>query len=179
MDVRRANTSDEDACVRILAALPDYFTPDTHDDLHVRFVHNLAWIALDDAGPQGFVLAEQRYPTGAEILYAAVLPERRNTGIGTALVETCLLELRTAGVRMVEAKTLDASSGYAPYVDTRAFWERRGFVQIDCIDPLPGWDPGNPCAIYVRTLAPERDLPRLTTYDESLVSRPRDRVKER
>jgi hypothetical protein len=53
---------------------------------------------------------------------------------------------------MVEVKTLDASSGYEPYVATRTFWEHRGFVQIDCIDPLPGWDSGNPSAIYARSI---------------------------
>jgi hypothetical protein len=59
-------------------------------------------------------------------------------------------------VTMVEVKTLDASSGYEPYVATRAFWEARGFVQVDRIDPLPGWNPGNPCAIYVRAIAVTR-----------------------
>ena len=34
---------------------------------------------------------------------------------------------------------LDRSSGYRPYEATRAFWEHNGFVQIDTIDPLPGW----------------------------------------
>jgi len=53
------------------------------------------------------------------------------------------------GVRFVEVKTLDESADYEPYVATRAFWETCGFVQIDCIDPLPGWSPGNPSAIYV------------------------------
>jgi len=33
------------------------------------------------------------------------------------------------------------------------FWERAGFVQMDTIDPLPGWQPGNPAAIYVAALA--------------------------
>ena len=56
------------------------------------------------------------------------------------------------GIVMVEVKTLDASGGYEPYVATRAFWERRGFIQIDCIDPLPGWEPGNPSAIYAKSL---------------------------
>lgn len=28
-----------------------------------------------------------------------------------------------------------------------------GFVQIDCIDPLPGWQPRNPSAIHVLPLA--------------------------
>jgi len=57
------------------------------------------------------------------------------------------------GVQVVEAKTLDASAGYEPYIATRSFWETRGFVQIDCIDPLPGWQPGNPAAIYVASLS--------------------------
>ena len=74
-----------------------------------------------------------RYRTAAEIIYAAVLPGRRNTAIGTALVETCLVYLRAAGVRMVEVKTLDATSGYEPYIDR---------------------EPGKPCAMYVRSLAP-------------------------
>lgn len=56
------------------------------------------------------------------------------------------------GVELVLVKTLDASGGYEPYVATRAFWERRGFRQIDCIDPLPGWQAGNPAAIYVLAL---------------------------
>ena len=38
------------------------------------------------------------------------------------------------GMQLVEVKTLDSSAGYAPSDATRAFWERRGFVQIDKID---------------------------------------------
>ena len=43
-----------------------------------------------------------------------------------------------------------------PYEATRAFWERNGFVHVDTIDPLPGWEPGNPAAIYVAALRPTR-----------------------
>lgn len=57
------------------------------------------------------------------------------------------------GVVLVEVKTLDATAAYEPYVATRAFWEHRGFHQIDSIDPLPGWQPGNPSAIYVASLS--------------------------
>jgi hypothetical protein len=38
----------------------------------------------------------------------------------------------------------------------RAFWGRRGFVQVDTIDPLPGWQPGNPSAIYIAALGARR-----------------------
>jgi hypothetical protein len=51
-----------------------------------------------------------------------------------------------------ELKTLDSSVDYEPYQATRAFWERMGFIQIDTIDPLPGWNPGDPAAIYVAAL---------------------------
>jgi hypothetical protein len=47
-------------------------------------------------------------------------------------------------------------AGYQPYEATRAFWERRGFVQVDTINPLPGWEPGNPAAIYTAALRPTR-----------------------
>ncbi|HEX8929856.1 MAG TPA: GNAT family N-acetyltransferase, partial [Actinomycetota bacterium] len=86
----------------------------------------------------GFVLVERRHPTAAEITYAAVLRERQGGGVGTALVDTAIAALAADGVVLVEVKTLDASAGYEPYEATRAFWERRGFRQIDCIDPLPG-----------------------------------------
>jgi hypothetical protein len=65
-------------------------------------------------------------------------------------------DLAASGVLVVEVKTLDESAGYEPYVATRAFWEARGFVQVDCVDPLPGWRPGNPSAIYIAALAATR-----------------------
>jgi GNAT superfamily N-acetyltransferase len=76
-------------------------------------------------------------------------PEDAQAGVGTRLVRRALADLAGDGVALVEVKTLDASAGYEPYEATRAFWERRGFRQIDCIDPLPGWQPGNPAAIHV------------------------------
>lgn len=65
-------------------------------------------------------------------------------------------ELADAGVRVVEVKTLDESADYEPYIATRAFWAAHGFLQIDTIDPLPDWPPGNPAAICVAALAVSR-----------------------
>ncbi len=149
--IRRGVPGDVDACIAVLAALPDFFTPDTHDE--VRAAPGPVWVADDDGEVVGFVLVEQRFPAAAEITFAAVLPSRRGGGIGTALVEAAVAGLDVA---YVEVKTLDASADYEPYVATRAFWERRGFVQVDRIDPLPGWQPGNPAAIYVAALVATR-----------------------
>jgi GNAT superfamily N-acetyltransferase len=82
----------------------------------------------------------------------AVDPARRGQGLGTVLLERMLGELAADDISVVEVKTLDRSAGYEPYEATRAFWQRRGFVHIDTIDPLPGWQPGNPAAIYVAAL---------------------------
>lgn len=154
--IRRAVQEDADACVGILVGLPDYFTSDTHDEARAGIDEHFVWVAAERNSIVGFILVEHRYRTAAEITIAAVTPERQGTGIGTMLVDEALDHLREVGVTLVEAKTLDESAGYEPYIATRAFWERRGFVQIDCIDPLPGWQPGNPSALYVAALSATR-----------------------
>jgi GNAT superfamily N-acetyltransferase len=85
-------------------------------------------------------------------LWIAVDAARRDCGHGTTLLGHVLDHLAGVGISVVEAKTLDRSSGYRPYEATRAFWERNGFIHLDTIDPLPGWPPGNPAAIYVAAL---------------------------
>jgi GNAT superfamily N-acetyltransferase len=107
---------------------------------------------------RGFAIAARKSPAGAEILWIAVDAARRGRGYGARLLGRVLDYLGADGISVVEAKTLDRSSGYRPYEATRAFWERNGFVHVDTIDPLPGWEPGNPTAIYVAALRPTRRL---------------------
>jgi len=155
--VRRFAVGDAPAVTAIIRGLPDYFT----DDVPAKAEHDAAgheaWVITDDPnGVAGFAIAARKSPGGAEILWIAVEAARRGQGHGTRLLGHVLGDLAAAGVSVVEAKTLDASSGYQPYEATRAFWERNGFVQVDTIDPLPGWQPGNPAAIYVAALRPTR-----------------------
>ena len=156
--VRQAEPADRDSCVAILQQLPDYFTPNTYDELRRHFSAPDAWVAVDpgENSVVGFVLVESRYFGTAEITFAAVLREHHGFGIGTTLVEQAFAALAERRVVIVEVKTLDASVDYKPYGATRRFWESRGFRQIDCIDPLPGWPPGNPAAIYAAALAATR-----------------------
>jgi GNAT superfamily N-acetyltransferase len=109
-------------------------------------------VVTDDERVIGFAVVAERFADAAELVWAAVASDRRGQGAGTTLVNQILDELMTYGVGLVEVKTLDGSVDYAPYEATRAFWERRGFRQIDTLDPLPGWQPGNPAAIYVAAL---------------------------
>ena len=148
---RSAGPADAADCAAIVASLPDHF-----DDLAVRRVPedvttHAAWLLVAGDLVVSFAVVERR-GAAAEILWMATRPELRRRGHGGRLLTHVLHALGDDGIRIVETKTLAASADYAPYDATRAFWERSGFVHLDTIDPYPGWQPGNPCAIYVRAL---------------------------
>ena len=154
--VRRAVPADADACVAIVRGLPDYFTDDVPEKVAADMRSHSAWVVTESGRLVGFAIVDRRSPRAAEILWIAVAASVRGGGVGTLLLDRVLRDLAEGGHQVAEVKTLDASEEYEPYVATRAFWERHGFVQIDMIDPLPGWPPGNPAAIYVAALASTR-----------------------
>jgi GNAT superfamily N-acetyltransferase len=154
--VRRLAAGDVAAARRIVCDLPDYFTSDVPDKVERDAADHDGWVVTDSGAVAGFAVVARRPPGGAEILWMAVDPAQRGHGLGTVLLQRILGELARGGVSVVEVKTLDRSAGYQPYEATRAFWERSGFVYVDTIDPLPGWPPGNPAAIYIAALRPTR-----------------------
>ena len=101
-------------------------------------------------------MVDRRSPEAGEILWMAVEDAERGQGVGSMLIDNLASQLADGGVRVIEVKTLDRSADYEPYVATRAFWEGRGFIQIDTIDPFPDWPPGNPAAICVAALSASR-----------------------
>jgi ribosomal protein S18 acetylase RimI-like enzyme len=151
--VRAGNPADAASCAHIIVGLPEFFTPDVADKVRGDLTAHDSWVIVDGGVVSGFVVVKRHRPEAAEILWAATSAARRNQGIGTALIEQVLNELRDAGTRLVEVKTLDPAAGYAPYAATYAFWIARGFVHVNTIDPLPGWEPGNPCAVMIAALA--------------------------
>jgi GNAT superfamily N-acetyltransferase len=151
--VRAGGADDTGACREIVAALPEFFTPDTVETIGNDLVAHDSWVVTDGTSIGGFAVVKRRGTSAAEILWAAVTPTLRHRGVGTTLIGHVLDELRAAGTIVVEVKTLDPSADYPPYIATYNFWTRRGFIHIDTIDPLPGWEPGNPSAILVAPLA--------------------------
>jgi ribosomal protein S18 acetylase RimI-like enzyme len=154
--VRRFQAGDAAVATAIVRGLPDYFTGDVPAKVERDAASHQAWVITDSGTVAGFAVAARKSPGGAEILWIAVDAARRGQGHGTRLLGHVLDHLAAAGISVVEVKTLDRSSGYRPYEATRAFWERSGFIHIDTIDPLPGWPPGNPAAIYIAALRPTR-----------------------
>jgi len=156
MAVRHLTGKDLEECQTIVRGLPDYFTDDVPEKLERDIGAHQGWVVTEDDSVVGFVVVDRRSSRTAEILWIAVRADRRHGGLGTSLLEHVLHALGTDGIQLVEAKTLDGSADYEPYRTTRAFWERLGFLQIDTVDPLPGWRPGNPAAIYVCALKSTR-----------------------
>ncbi|MGH9171580.1 MAG: GNAT family N-acetyltransferase [Acidimicrobiales bacterium] len=156
LQVRKLLPDDVPALADIVRRLPGYFTDDVPGKVSIDAGRHGGWVIVDRDGIAGFAVVDQRSPAVSEILWIAVDPARRRRGVGTLLLEHVLGVLAAGGVSLVEAKTLDASAGYEPYEATRGFWEARGFVMVDTIDPLPDWQPGNPCAIYVAAVRPTR-----------------------
>ena len=155
--VRRYEPADARAATAIIQGLPGYFTADVPAKAERDAAEHEAWVRTDAGAVIAVAIAARKSPAGAEILWMAVDAARRGQGHGTRLLGHVLEELAAAGVGVVEVKTLDRSAGYEPYEATRAFWERNGFVYVDVIDPLPGWQPGSPAAIYVAALRTTRD----------------------
>jgi GNAT superfamily N-acetyltransferase len=154
--VRPLAVEDIPAAVAIVRGLPDYFTDDVPGHVQREAVEHDAWVVAESDDVVGFAIAARKSADAAEIRWIAVDAAHRGRGHGTLLLGHVLEFLAGCGVSVVEAKTLDASAGYQPYEGTRAFWEQNGFVQIDTIDPLPDWQPGNPAAIYVAAIRATR-----------------------
>ncbi len=150
--VRAARFDDFEACLQIVRALPDFFTEDVPTKVSGDLERHDGWVIVDAGEVVGFVIVDRRSSQAAEILWIAVEPARRDTGCGTRLLKHVLGLFRDQGIALVEVKTLDRSADYAPYEATNAFYERNGFVQVDCIEEFPHWPPGNPAAIYVAAL---------------------------
>jgi ribosomal protein S18 acetylase RimI-like enzyme len=157
--VRRLAAGEAPALAAIARGLPEYFTDDVPGKVERDAADHGAWVITDDGTIAGFAIAARKSPGGAEILWIAVDAPRRGRGHGTRLLTDVMDDLAETGVSVVTVKTLDSSAGYAPYEATRAFYERNGFVYVDTINPLPGWPPGNPAAIYAAAIRLTRGEP--------------------
>ncbi len=112
-----------------------------------------SFVAEDRRGKAlGFASIKSKTRRASELLWLAVARPRQRRGIGTSLVSAACSALRATGHDILLARTLSARSRYTPYKATRRFLKKAGFKHIDTLDPCPGWDPGNPCDVYIRMI---------------------------
>ena len=157
LTITRAKSAKQvDACIAIAKALPDFFTAQGVSDMSRDLQKHLSYVTMSANETVGFAAINKKNKHVAEISWMAVKPERQRRGIGSALVGHLAKELSSQGVKLLEVKTLathaDLAAFERTYGKTRRFYEKTGFIHLDTIDPYPAWEPGNPCAIYVKVL---------------------------
>ncbi len=159
--VTNGNQTDVPRCLAIAKSLPGYFNQTGLESMG----RDLSSSVLAGVGARllvakvfststiaGFLCLRKKDQLVAEILWMAVEGSLAGRGIGTLMLDTVSQELSSRGIRLLTVKTLAPSVNYAPYERTRRLYEKNGFLLCEVIDPYPGWDPGNPCAIYVKPL---------------------------
>ena len=137
-EVRRATPADAAVLARLLWDFNTEFDTETDDTdvLAARFARLLglpgivAVLAEDDSEPVGFALVSLRPAiwfdgpvSQLEELY--VVPARRDHGIGTAILDLCRRLVREAGSPEMHINVDEVDT------DTRRFYERHGFVNIE------------------------------------------------
>ena len=145
--IRKATNNDAKECLEIAKGLPEWFNEkgilEISEDLA-----NLPTYVCEDGGLLAYACLQEKGDRAIEIKQLAVKRNNQRGGIGTKLLK--YIEKEVAPRKIIEVKTLDESCDYEPYILTRAFYEKNGFVKVEVIDPYPEWDQGNPCAIYIK-----------------------------
>ena len=153
IEVSKGSRKDIPRCLAIAGSLPEYFTPKALQAMKRDLSESPFFVAKDRHGKVlGFASVESKTRHASELLWLAVARPGHREGIGTSLVNTACSTLKADGRKFLLARTLSDRSHYAPYQATRRFLKKVGFKHIDTLDPCPGWDPGNPCDVYISIL---------------------------
>ncbi len=150
MKIRKMIASDQEKCLKIANGLKEWFSRETLEEMQEKLGEYDTFIYEDKGSIKGFLALQEEFQGVLEVVWIAVKKNCHNKGIGTALLE--YIVKNTDGGKVLKVKTLDNTEVYKPYEATRAFYEKNGFLKIAVIDPYPGWEEGNPCAIYVKPI---------------------------
>jgi ribosomal protein S18 acetylase RimI-like enzyme len=138
-------------CEAILRSVPQWFGI---EEALLEYVANTAvypTFVIREAGEVlGFVSLREHFPSAWEIDCIAVHAKARNRGYGRILLAHAEEWLSSQGVKLLQVKTIAATSPNKPYAETRKFYESVGFVSMEIFPLL--WAERNPCLQMVKVL---------------------------
>ncbi len=125
--IRPGTNNDHKSILKIASILTDWFDQDAITraipadlNLHKTIVAEINNEVV------GFVTYTS-HEGNVFIGWLGVEQESQRQGIGTKLVQSLEEELEKLGIAKLEVETLSETIDYAPYVPTRAFYEKMGF----------------------------------------------------
>lgn len=151
--VQYGTSADYDDCVELMRSLPSSFTPSGIDNFVKELPKSHLMVVKSNDNLLGFITLVFHDRKLAEITWLAVAPNSQGKGLGTQLVRQAEQAARDHGTLRMEVKTLAEGPESPQYERTRQFYEKLGYKLAEVIDPYPGWEPGNPCAIYKKDLS--------------------------
>ena len=134
----------------IAKSLPEYFNDVGLKEIKKDMRKHILFGAYLDEKLVGFATFRIWNSDTIEISWLAVREEYQRQGVGSALIEKTLSKL-SKKYKVCEVKTFSDKDEYEPYIKTRAFYKKMGFIPIETINQYPEWR-DNPCQIFVKFL---------------------------
>jgi GNAT superfamily N-acetyltransferase len=154
MPISVVRRNDPVAVREILDALPGWFGIPESNATYVRDAARLpSYLAVDDREGRvvGVALLAEHFPPSRELHLLAARPDRHREGIGRMLLTAIEDDLRAAGVRILEVRTLGPSYEDEEYGRTREFYLAMGFIPIHELQ-LADEEEDEPTLILVKPL---------------------------
>jgi ribosomal protein S18 acetylase RimI-like enzyme len=140
-----------DDCTRILRTLPMWFGIEESLLEYARNTAQLPTFSVHRGERRlGFLSLREHFQTSWEIDCIGVDIEARNEGLGKALLAHAEAWLRTRQARVLQVKTIAATSPNPHYALTRKFYEGQGFIPHEIFPEL--WSASNPCLQMIKIL---------------------------
>ncbi len=149
VQLRDATPQDAPGMTALIASLSEWFSPDEVGTVR-EVVGPPGVVATASSGEIVAFLVWEARPDEWEICWIAVARDRHRQGLGKQMLAWMLERARRAGITRIRVQTVAATTDYAPYVPTRAFYEAAGFV-LESIEP-DGWPDGLDKAVYALAL---------------------------
>jgi len=138
-------------CEAVLRSLPGWFGIEHALLMYVADTTKLPSFALEEDGSiVGFLTLREHFPAAWEVHCMAVHAGARGKGLGSLLLRHSEAWLRQRGVKLLQVKTVAATSDSADYAQTRKFYEAMGFTPLEIFPEL--WDPWNPALQCIKLL---------------------------
>ncbi len=140
---------DLDRVIDILRSLPEWFTPKAVTEVRIAIRRSPGFVVRVGDVVRGFALLEEK-ECCIEIAWLAVEKGFHGKGIGTMLVKAAEAYACSKGKPVLTVKTYGGMD-YEPYLETLAFYKRRGFKQYELIEDYRPFS-GQPAIILVKNL---------------------------